>query len=233
MKLSTNFLEKSTHLLFIAIVILASTILGVYLTSIYITGSPYPPFDFDGKFSINSLVEGGELLTISLLAFLLFIFYKPSYYPPSRVFLLTAGCVLLYMGADELFKIYQIFNSPNGSLNPWKIIYFSILLITPIIFFRDFKALWRYYPRETFLAFLGWGIFLLGGYGAEGFKSILDSWIDRRFQQGEFMGIFIEKSREGIEEFLEMIGESTIFYGVLLFFVKKIPIILPKSSNPK
>jgi hypothetical protein len=229
MKLSTNFLEKSTHLLFIAIVILAIVILGVYLTSIYLTGSPYPPFDFDGKFSINSLVESGELLTISLIAFLLFIFYKPSYYPPTRVFLLTAGCVLFYMGADELFKIYQIFNSPGGSLNPWKVIYLGILLITPIVFSRDFKALWRYYPRETFLAFLGWSIFLLGGLGGYGFKSILESWIDHRFQQEEFMGMFIEKIREGIEQFLEMIGESTIFYGVLLFFVKKLPVIMPKS----
>jgi hypothetical protein len=229
MKLSTNFLEKSTHLLFIAIVILAIVILGVYLTSIYITGSPYPPLDFNGKFSIPSLLEGGEVLTMSLIAFLLFILYKHSYYPPSRVFLLTAGCVLFYMAADQIFKIYQIFNSPQGSLNPWKIIYFSILLITPIIFFRDFKALWRYYPRETFLTVLGWSIFLLGGYGAEGFKSILDSWIDRRFQHGEFIGMFIENSREGIEEFLELLGQSIIFYGVLLFFVKKLPIILPKS----
>ncbi|MDY7003454.1 MAG: hypothetical protein SWX82_05665 [Cyanobacteriota bacterium] len=81
--------------------------------------------------------------------------------------------------------------------------------------------MWRSYRRETFLALLGMFIFAIGGFGAEIFKDIAQPFLSLLFTQN-FLMSFIEKIRIAFEDFFELIGESLIAYGFLLFLGKRL-----------
>ncbi len=225
MKLHPKTVERASYRLLVGLILFEVLIVLIYLGSILLTGKPYPPFDMDGQMTVPSLLQALLLFTIGLISLILFAFQRQSSQPPSRFLLLTVGVLMLYASADEVFKIHlqlhRLLNTPNA--RDWLRGYVLIFLAFPAVFLRDFVALWKLYRRETFLALLGMGIFGMGGFGSEIFKyKILQPLLWIFFQHHPFLILFGEKTRVAFEEFSELLGETLIVFGLLLFVAKRI-----------
>ncbi|NER33543.1 MAG: hypothetical protein F6J93_05670 [Oscillatoria sp. SIO1A7] len=223
MNSKTAALRRASYILLPGLILLEIAIVIIYLSSVFFQGKAYPLFDMDSSMTIPSLLQALLLFSIGFISLILFIAWDGSSRRPSRGFLLAIAFLLIYASIDEVFKIHlqldKIF--PGLQASQWMGIYLSILFALPIVFYRDFAALWRSYRQETAIALLGMAIFVLGGFGAEIFKhQILQPTLWQFFPQRPFLALFIEKSRVALEEFAELLGE-TLIVGATLFFVAK------------
>jgi hypothetical protein len=225
MKLQAKTVERASYRLLVGFILFEVLIVLIYLGSILLTGKPYPPFDMDGQMTVPSLLQAFLLFTIGFISLIFFAFQRQYSQPPSKFLLLTVGVLMLYASADEVFKIHlqlhRLLNTPNA--RDWLRGYVLIFLAFPAVFWRDFVALWKLYRRETLLALLGMGIFGMGGFGSEILKyKILQTILWIFFADHPFLILFGEKTRVAFEEFSELLGETLIVFGMLLFVAKRL-----------
>lgn len=238
MKLHPKAVERASYRLLVGLILFEVLIVVIYLGSILLTGKPYPPFDMDGQMTVPSLLQAFLLFTIGFISLIFFTVQRQSSQPPSRFFLLTVGALMLYASADEVFKIHlqlhSLLNTPNA--RDWLRGYILIFVMFPAVFLREFAALCKLYRRETLLALLGMVIFGMGGFGAEILKSkILQPVFWIFFRKHSFILLFLEKTRVAFEELAELLGETVIVFGILLFVAKRLqqetPVFLVKGSH--
>ncbi len=225
MKLDANMIKRASRYLLVYLIPLEILIVPIYLGSILLNGKPYHPFDMNGQMTIPSLLQALLLFTIGFTALLFFILDRTSSLPPSRSFMLGIAVLLLYGSVDEVFKIHlQLRNLlPVLGEYGWIPIYIVLFLLPPVLFYRDFIALWHFYRQETFFGVLGMVVFALGGFCSGIVNGIFLKPLFIQFlNRGEFARMFEEKSRVAFEELFELIGETLIVYGMLLFVAKRL-----------
>ncbi|NEQ37642.1 MAG: hypothetical protein F6K40_15775 [Okeania sp. SIO3I5] len=215
--------QKKLNFLLVGSIIFELVIVIIYLSSILVSGKPYPLFDMNGQMTISSLLQALHLFIIGLIPLILFFQEWHSQISPSRWFKLTFAILLIYGAIDEVWKIHlQLKNwFPWLGERGWLKIYIVVFIMPLIIFYSDLRFLWRSYRRETFLALLGMLIFGIGGFGAEVFQDIAKPLLSLLFTQ-DFLTTFIERFRIAFEEFFELIGENLVLYGFLLFLGKRL-----------
>ncbi len=215
--------KKLLNFLLVSLIIFELFIVIIYLWSTLVNGKPYPPFDMNGQMSISSLLQALHLFVIGLIPLILLFKEWHSQIPPSRWFKLTFAMLLIYGAIDEVLKVHlQLKNwIPWLGERGWLQVYIIIFIMPLMVFYSDLRFLWRFYPKETFLALLGMFIFGIGGFGAEVFKDVAQPLLSLLFTQ-DFLITFIEKLRIAFEEFFELIGENLVLYGFLLFLGKRL-----------
>ena len=113
-------------------------------------------------------VQPVHLFAIGFL-FLVLLLFRPRMQRPVSWLLPLALTVLCFYGAvDELTKIHLLLKNYD-----WKAIYLTILISIPLICRRDLVWIWRAHRSIVLWVFMGLGIFLLGGVGAESTKQAL------------------------------------------------------------
>ncbi|MCP2732168.1 hypothetical protein [Limnofasciculus baicalensis] len=224
MKITSNIVETHGKLILLVVIALEVLLAAIYLAGIVLTGEAYPAFDMNGQMTVPSYFQAFHLFLIAAIAISILLFGLPSSRPPSRIFCCTVAVLFTYASVDEVFKIHlQLYNLLNTSHHrAWMPIYLGIGVSTLLIFHRDFIAMWHFHRKAISFVALGLGIFILGGFGGELFGVVLKPLLAYLFEEGDFIKLFLEKSRVAVEELSELIGESLIVYGLCLFLVRRL-----------
>jgi len=220
-KVSKRSWLQSSRWLLIGLLAVEIALAPIYLGSLLLTGDVIPLFDLNRAMSLPSWLQAAHLFSIGAIA-LLFCLFQSHRSPrrPSQGFVGAIATLALYGSIDEVFKIHLKTAALFPSLNKdfWIGFYVFALIAIPVAFHRDFIALWQRYRRPSLLALLGMGIFMVGGFGSEIFSTaILSPLLKTHFQSSETLAIFAEALRVAFEECLELIGESFVLYGILVF----------------
>jgi len=173
-------------------------------------GTPSPLFNVNGFRTLPSWLQAIQLFSIGAIPLWLSINYRRPDIPPSRILLAFIGLLFCYFSMDELFKLNFLFK--NHRL--WQLIYLSIGLALPVVFFRDFVRLYRLSPQSMKIIAAGIGVFLIGGFGLEVFRSQIQEphWYTL-FSRWQFYQV--DTIRTALEEFGEMLGETIVIKGVI------------------
>lgn len=225
MKLKSKAVKQATHFLLIGLILFEVAIVLIYLGSILLTGKAYHLFDMDGKMTIPSYLQALQLFLIGTISLLLFLFKQEKLERPSRPLMLAIAGLAFYGGLDEIFKLHLGFKNlvPIVGTPYWIAIYCFLLVMLPVLFFPDFKALWYLYRKQTLIGILGVVIFVMGGFGAEIFKSIFfQPLLNLFFPNRMIVAMVAEKFRVAFEEGFELLGETIVLYAILLFIVKRL-----------
>ena len=224
MKINANRLEKTTNRIFQGLIFFEIAIVAIYLGSIIFSGIPLAPFDMNGQMTVSSCLQALHLFAIGAIALVMFCLEPRSSARPSRQFMLTIGLLLIFGAVDEMFKIHlKLHLFLPLEKRDWFGIYFGIVASLPVIFFRDFIALWKGYRRETFWGLLGMLIFILGGFGADILNQfVLKPILATLSAPSDSLILLVGSAKIAFEEFAELLGENFILYGVLLFGAKKL-----------
>ncbi|MGD1864312.1 MAG: hypothetical protein ACFB0D_07140 [Phormidesmis sp.] len=186
------------------------------LTVLLNGGKPYPLFDVNGTRTIPSYLQALQLFFIGALPLWLCITYRCPQVPPSRILLAFVGLLFCYISMDELFK----FNFSSGQHKLWQLIYLAVGLAIPIVFFRDLVRLYRLSPQSMRVIAIGIGVFIVGGFGLELFRSHVQEphWY-RLFGRWQFYQV--DAIRTALEEFGEMLGETIVIKGMVQLAQKR------------
>lgn len=225
MKVSPRVVQNFGNILLWVLIVLEVGLVIIYLEGILRTGKAYPAFDMDGQMTIPSLLQSFQLFLVGAISLGLFITNRHSSPHPSRLFLLTVAVLFIYGSIDEIFKIHlQLHNLLSTThKRAWMPIYLGIGVTTPLVFHRDFIALWHFHRKAIIFVGLGMGIFILGGFGSEVFKhELVQGILSYLFQQDVLIPLFVEKFRVAVEEFSEMLGETITLYGLCLYLAKRL-----------
>lgn len=193
-----------------------------YLIAVWRQQSVPAWLDWNGLRSLPSLMQAATLFAIGTLALLLLICRQRTHRPVSRLLPLALASLCLYGGIDELTKLHLHLNQYN-----WKGIYVAILIAIPLMCRRDLARLWCEHRSIVLWVFLGLGIFLLGGFGAELIKEQLYAGVSPEASftlAGQNLNLlfWIEHLRVTVEEFAELLGETIILFGVSQFVLKSL-----------
>lgn len=147
---------------------------------------------------------------------------RRSKLPPSAGFKLAITVLLIYATLDEILEIHlQLDDWFSGiKKGDWMGIYVGVFSMTPVVWYKDVRQLWRLYRRETIIVLLGVTLLIVGGLGAELFKGWFRLFVGLLFDR-DFILFFAEKVRVATEEFSELLGETLILYGTFLFVQKR------------
>lgn len=225
MTVSPRVVKKFGNILLWLLIVVEVTLALIYLAGIILTGEAYSAFDMDGKMTIPSLLQSFQLFLVGAISLGLFITNRHSSQRPSRLFLLTVALLFIYGSIDEIFKIHlQLYHLLSTThKRAWMPIYLGIGVTTPLVFHRDFIALWHFCRKAIFFVALGMGIFILGGFFSELFKhELVQAILSYFFQQDNLIPLFIEKIRVAVEEFSELLGETLTLYGLCLYLTKRL-----------
>lgn len=225
MTVSPRVVQKFANILLWVLIVVEVGLVIIYLAGILRTGKAYPAFDMDGQMTIPSLLQSFQLFLVGAISLGIFITNHHASPRPSRLFLLTVAVLFIYGSIDEIFKIHlqlhHLLSTPHK--RDWMPIYLGIGVTTPLVFYRDFIALWHFHRKAILFVGLGMGIFILGGFGSEVFKhELVQVILSYVFQRDALIPMFIEKFRVGIEEFSELLGESITLYGLCLYLAKRL-----------
>lgn len=193
------------------IVGLEITLVTIYaLSALQNGGESFPLFNVNGFRTLPSWLQAIQLFSIGAIPLWLSVNYRCPEVPPSRILLAFVGLLFCYCAMDELLKLNFLFH--NHRL--WQLIYLSIGLSIPIVFFRDFVRLYRLSPQSMRLITAGISIFLVGGFGLELFRSQVQEphWY-KLFGRWQFYQV--DTIRTALEEFGEMLGETIVIQGVV------------------
>jgi hypothetical protein len=215
MNIPAHRLKLASDRLLLSLMVLSGTIAFIYLGSIFLTGQPVPAFDMNGFRTIPSWLQAIQLFLIGAISLIFGFIHPGRSHRPSRAFLFILAFLAIYVSMDEIFKIHLQHPALLMQLDSQSLlrVYTVIYLMFPLLFYRDLIALWQVHRRSTFCGLLGMGIVAIGGIGGELLKDILPSLLS---------SVWLEKIRVAIEEGSELIGESLILYGALLFAIRTI-----------
>lgn len=167
--------------------------------------------DWNGLRSLPSWLQAAHLFAIGGVALAFLLGRQRMQRPLSWALPLSLALLCLYGGLDEVFKIHLAMKQFD-----WKGIYLGILVAIPLLCWRDLTWIWRTNRPAVLWGLAGITIFLLGGFGGEALKSVL---------QGALTGdrLFLaEHLRITVEEFSEVFGETLILFGVAQFAAKEL-----------
>ncbi|WP_413161283.1 hypothetical protein ACL6C3_22405 [Capilliphycus salinus ALCB114379] len=221
-KLKQLPLKPSSFAILVSVIGFELVIVAIYLGSILLTGEPYPPFDMNGQMTIPSFLQAFYLFGIGSIALILLVTEPRSKLPPSAGFKLAIAILLLYATLDEIFEIHLQLDDWFAGIEKgdWMGIYLGVFSMTPLVWYKDVRRLWRVYRQEMLIVLLGLGLLIVGGLGAELFKGWFRLFVGLLFDH-DFILFFAEKVRVAIEEFSELLGETLILYGIFLFVKKR------------
>ncbi len=186
-----------------------------YVADVLVYRRALPILNFDGQFSAISLLQAMLLFAIGMSMMIIMTMRHRLANPPSFFLLSVLAALAIYGGLDEVFKIHIALRQFN-----WIGLYSALLLIIPIVCYQDLRRFWHWHRSTVLWVFVGITIFALGGFGAEVLKQVvLKPLLFHHYTTEVFV---IEKVRVGIEELLETVGETVIFYGVALYVGKAI-----------
>ncbi|HEY9650345.1 MAG TPA: hypothetical protein V6C95_06755 [Coleofasciculaceae cyanobacterium] len=225
MAVSPRVVRKFSKILLWVLIVVEVGLAIIYLAGILLTGKAYPGFDMDGQMTIPSFLQSFHLFLIGAISLSLLITSRNSSHHPSRLFLLTVAVLFIYGSIDEIFKIHlQLYNLLSTThKRAWMPIYLGIGITTPLVFHRDFIALWHFCRKAIVFVALGMGIFILGGFFSELFKyELVQAILSYFFQQENLIPLFVEKFRVAVEEFSELLGESLTLYGLCLYLAQRL-----------
>lgn len=206
----------------------------IYLISALTIGKPLAAFDFDRQWSIPVIYSAILLLVIGICLVIAALRKKRSAPLPSRWFLLAVGVGFLDLFIEKLFKFHSyllpnLVNSldwmprfPGGG-GAWIFIYVPAGTIIILLGYRDLIALWKAYPKGTFITVLGVAISFAGGVFLDFiYYLFLQVKFTQMAENGNSLALTLSTLKITIEEFLEMFGESITLYGFSLFLVKRL-----------
>ena len=202
----------------------------IYLGSLLWIGEAPPLFDLNRQLALPSCLQALHLLAIGAIAITFSLLHPRGRGRPSRNFLNAIALLCLYGAVDEIFKIHLQTDRwfPALSKEAWIVFYICTLIAIPTVFHRDFRALWQQHRSECRWVLLGVGIFALGGFGAEIFRFVslellLNSPNPLATPALTAASVDLSEAlRIAFEECLEVMGESVVLYGVLLFSVNRL-----------
>ncbi len=186
-----------------------------YIIDVLLHRHAHPLLNFDGQLSAISLLQALLLFGVGAAMLVIMGIRQRLPHPPSWVLLIVLATLAFYGGLDELFKIHIALRQFN-----WIGIYSTLLVAIPLLCYQDLRRLWQCHQRMVLWVVLGISIFALGGFGAEVFKQVVLHPL--LAHHSPTAGFVIEKIRVGLEELLETVGETLIFYGIGLYVVDAI-----------
>lgn len=229
MKSAISISERNIQNFFLGLIVFEIAIVIIYIGSILKTGTPYAPFDMNGKMTVPSLLQSLHLLTIGLVSLMLFFRLPRNQGRPSHNFMIATAILLIYGSIDEVFKIHlHLADFLPIEKRSWMVIYAIVFLGLPTVFYRDLIFLWRQHRQETSFALLGMAIFAMGGFLGEAVRDFLTFPVTYKFLSIRgIMSVYqnidlIQSLRIAFEEFFELIGENFVLYGFMLFATHKI-----------
>lgn len=187
------------------------TIVVLYAVTALANGGQSLSFlDVNGSRTLPSLLQAAQLFLLGALPLYICITYRNPKLPPSRNLLACTAVFFLYASVDELFKLS--FLSSYHKLV--QLIYLSLGLAIPILFYRDFIRLYKFHPRAVRWVGLGLLSFVIGGFGLELFRSHVQEphWY-QLFGRWEFYQV--DAIRTALEELGEMVGETLVLKGMV------------------
>ncbi|KOR34427.1 MULTISPECIES: hypothetical protein [Planktothricoides] len=219
--------RQGLNYLIVGLILLELAIAIIYLSYIFFTGASPMSVNMDGARNIPSWLQAIQILVIGAITLGLAITYQPNFPYPSRQFSFFLTGLLFYAGLDEIFKLHLGFHNllPIVGTKYWIAIYASLICLLPVLFYRDFKAFWQSYRRETLIGLTGIIIFALAGFGGELFKSYVLSPLlanSPGLQSHPVLPLLLEKFRVAIEELGELLGETLVLYATLRFTLKRL-----------
>lgn len=185
-------------------------------------------FNLDEEANIPAWFSTIQLFMIGLIAILT---AQSQHYksPPSKRGLTFFGLGFIYLSLDEGAVIhekltYEFHNHPwvpyfDGTHGIWIVVYGCIGIVVLLLLARDLWAICKTLRREALIFIVGMIIFLAGAGGSE---TITYFYIDKT-------NPMVYTCEVILEEFLEMLGASTLFYSVLLACIKKTEPQAPRS----
>lgn len=215
MNIPAEPLKLASDYVCLSLMVLSGTIALIYLGSIFLTGQPIPAFDMNGLRTIPSWLQAIQLFLIGAISLIFGVIHPGRSHRPSRAFLFILAFLAIYVSVDEIFKIHLQHPALLMQLDSQSLlrVYTVIYLMFPLVFYRDLIALWQVHRRSTVCGLLGMAIVAIGGIGGEFLKDIFSSLLS---------SLWLEQIRVAIEEGSELIGESLILYGALLFAIHRI-----------
>jgi len=205
------------------------TILAIVYWLRSLQGQPLMWLDFNGQFTLPSLLQALAMFTVANLALYQLWKYRHDRQPPppSRTFLITLALFLGFATLDELFKIHLMLQSPfirRGFVQ----FYILVIGLIPVVFGRDVWRIWRHDRISTILGFTGLLIFFLGGFCSNFLRDTLIQIAKFEYSKMDNSQIFFWQSavklslqndpnfeiiRIAIEELLELWGETILLFG--------------------
>jgi len=230
MDLKYSFTTQRATKTFIWLIIIELIFCAIYFTD-FLLNEPnwriHELFNLDEEANIPAWFSTIQLFMIGLIAVLT---AQSQHYksPPSKRGLTIFGLGFMYLSLDEGAVIhekltYEFHNHPwvpyfDGVHGIWIVVYGCIGIIVLLLLRRDIWAICKTLRREAVIFMVGMVIFLAGTGGSE---AITYFYIDKT-------NPLVYAIEVVLEEFLEMLGASLLFYSVLLASIKKTE--LPSSS---
>jgi hypothetical protein len=233
MALNIEKWERINRSTIVALILFEVLLACIYLGGIILTGHPYPAFDMDGLRTVPSMLQALHLFAFGFIALALFFLQPQVTSLPSRSLLLTLGILLTYGGIDEVWKVHLQFDRVfPWQHHQWLAAYIAVAFGLPIFFYRDVIALWQHYRSATRFTLLGLCIFGLGGFATEVFTTVfLKPFLLNNFQFDDTIR-FVLSVKVAVEEFLELLGETFVLYGVVSIAIHRLALnIHPFSSS--
>lgn len=196
----------------------------------YPAGVLHELVDMDGETSIPTWFAT-LLLFLTGLLLLLFSRQRTAGVPPSSRFFKLGGLGFIFLSMDEAVMFHENITRvlapidwiPRfpGDHGIWVPVYIGIGLVLAPLFYADILAMWKLFRQETLIILAGVGIFLAGALAIE----VLSYYI---FENRELK--YLLPVEEAVEEFLEMVGISTLLYGVVLLAGRRQAEAVPSGS---
>lgn len=223
MELKYSLTSKHANKILVGLIVAGFIFCVIYFTD-FLLNEPnwriHELFDLDGEANIPTWFSTIQLFMIGLIAVAT---AQSKYYtaPPSKWGLTLFGLGFMYLSMDEAAIIhekftYEFHNNPlvpyfDGVHGIWIVVYGAIGIIVLLLLSRDIWAIIKTLRREALIFIFGMLIYLAGAAGAE---TITYFYLDKTNPVAYAIEVVLE-------EFLEMLGASVLFYSVLLACIKK------------
>lgn len=175
-------------------------------------------FDFDGEANIPAWFSSSQFLLIGII-FLALAFGWRYHRHVSRKILAVVGFAAVFLSMDESAQVHEYVTlylknvewlpKFKGDHGVWIAVYPVVGLAVAGPFFRDARIICQNYCKATVIGAIGIGIFLFGAVGLE--------IVSYQFLRGDDALSALYKLEVLAEEFLELVGVSTIVYASLVF----------------
>jgi hypothetical protein len=217
-KFHVQFNIKDAKKLLYAFIIFEIFLVIIFILDIFL-GFPQPLhklFDLNGESTLPAWFSSMQLFLIGIL-FLYSGYRHQKIQVITPRFLLLIGIGFIFLSMDESAVFHERTTQTlrhiewiprfKGNHGIWIPIYSIITSTIVLTNYRPIFSMWKAYPRQLLIMFIGVITFILGAVGME----IYSYWY--------LMGInpLLYKVEVACEEFFEMLGASIILYGAIIF----------------
>jgi hypothetical protein len=220
---TSNFTIRDVKRLFFGLIIFECCLVFAYIADHLLdhpSATLHRLFDLDGERTIPALFSSAQLFLVGLVFLLIGRETNPTRLP-SPLFFFIVGAGFIFLALDEAISIHEKITHAfknvawmprfKGNHGIWILLYPLIGSIIFLIVYQDLKAMWNRYRSTSMIIVLGAGIFVFGGI-------VLEILSYQFLRTGTTPILY--KGEVALEEFLEMVGISVIFYGALVFAIR-------------